>query len=129
MKVTVHNVIIHRDPMTKISKQVWAWELPVLESQFPGGTVQLVNKTFAEVNELPNGTDEYVRLEQMYGVEEATKQSHVSLAYDRGARGFSLVSAAIADSEYSETVEVSEAPAKVRKSKAAKSNVPVDPLS
>lgn len=130
MKVTVHNVIVARDAMTKISKQVWPWELPILESQFPGGAVQLTGTTFAELESLPDTEEEFVRLERMYGVEEGTKQSHISLAYERGARGFALLETAIANSLYTEgETAKAEKVKKTPKVKAEKSNVPVDPLS
>lgn len=131
MKVAVHNVVIDRDVMTKISKQVWAWEMPVLESKFPGGLVRLIDSVFIERDSLPDADDEYIRLQGAYGVEQDSNQSHVSLAYDRGEKGIERLADAIEASVEGAFVE--KAP-KVKGSKAkaeaaVKAEVPSDPLS
>lgn len=97
MKVSVTNCVVDRDATTKTPKQVWAWELPVLESQFPGGAVRIIDTEFVEKEELPDAEEEYVRLERAYGGEQEPGGSHVSMAYDRGHKGVKLLRQAIED--------------------------------
>ena len=116
MKVAICNVVVDRDNMTKPSKQPWAWELPVLESKFPGGLVHVNGRTFVERDSLPDPAEEFARLQNQYGVDEDTKQSHAELAYDRGDRGIALIAKVINGSEWNEK---KEAAAAVKAAKAA----------
>lgn len=114
MKITVHNVVVDRDPMTKPSKQVWNWELPVLEAVFPGGLVHVNGTTFEERESLPDPATEFVRLEAQYGVEEDSRQSMVSIAYDRGEKGIKALARKIKASVYDAKKVAAEALKKAR---------------
>jgi hypothetical protein len=128
MKVALHDVLIDRDVMTKIPKQVWAWELPVLESRFPGGLARVIATNFVDRDSLPDADDEYIRMQTAYGAEQDTNQSHVSLAYDRGERGVRKLADAIEASVEGAFVE--KKPKTKGKAKAdTKAEVPADPLS
>jgi 4-hydroxyphenylpyruvate dioxygenase-like putative hemolysin len=116
MKIAIYNVVVDRDNMTKPSKKPWAWELPVLESKFPGGLVHVNGRTFVESDSLPDPAEEFARLQNQYGVDADTKQSHAELAYDRGDRGIALIAKVINGSEWNEK---KEAAAAVRAAKAA----------
>ncbi len=116
MKITVHNIVIDRDKMTKVSKQVWDWELPIIQSKFPGGLVKVNGSTFAERDELPDPADEFIRLQGMYGLEEGTNMPHVHIAYDRDQKGIALMAKAIKGSVWSDKAEKAK---EARKAKAA----------
>ncbi len=115
MKITVHNVVVDRDKMTKVSKQVWPWELPILESKFPGGLVKVNGSTFVERDSLPDPEDEFIRLQAMYGAEEGTNIPHVHIAYDRDRKGMALIAKAIKGSVWSDK---KAAAAEARKARA-----------
>lgn len=99
IQIKVINVVINRgDVMTKPSRQVWLWELPVLEEKFPGGLVERTGSAVVEREELPDPADEFSRLDAMYGVEADTKQSLVNIVYGRGEKGIKKLTKAIAAS-------------------------------
>jgi len=100
MKITVYNVIVDRDPMTKASRQCWPWEFPVLESKFPDGLVRVTGVEFCERDGLPDAGAEFSRLSNQYKVHEDTKIPHVDLAYDRGDKGVKMMAKVIKDSVY-----------------------------
>lgn len=80
-------VLIERDPMTKIPKEVRAWEVPVLRSQYGDGKVEIVGEGTPASGEEIDPREEYMRMRQVYGIESDTKQSHVDLIYGRGEQG------------------------------------------
>ncbi len=118
MKITVYNVVVDRDKMTKVSKQVWAWELPILESKFPGGLVKVNGSTFVERDSLPDPEHEFIRLQEMYGQEEGTNIPHAHIAYDRDQKGMALMAKAIKGSVWSDKAEKAEKAKTARKVKA-----------
>lgn len=90
MQVTVQNVLIDRDMVTKLPKQLWNWELPVMEAKFPDGKVQLRDAEQIEISELPDVDVEYERLTLAHGTDGGqggTNLSYVELAYGRGREG------------------------------------------
>ncbi len=95
MELRVYDVVIDRDKMTKSSRQVWAWELPLLELKFPGGLVKIIRKVFIERDELRDPAAEYARLDAQYGQEADTNLSLVGIAYDRGDKGVALLAKAL----------------------------------
>jgi hypothetical protein len=95
MRIATAHTVIDRDVMTKISKEVWAWELPVLESKFPGGLTVVVGKSFSEREKLPDAAMEYERLGRMYGIEAERKVPHVEMIYGRGSAGLESLEKAI----------------------------------
>ena len=124
MKITVHDVVIDRDTMTKPSKQVWNWELLVLEAKFPDGLVHVNGTTFVERDELPDAATEFSRFERQYGIEEGTNQSIVSIAYDRGEKGIKALAKVIKASVYDAKKEAAKL-LKVAKAAAAKAEAAV----
>ena len=108
MKITVHNVIVDRDSMTKVSRQVWPWELPVLESKFPDGLVKVTGVSFVERDELPDPGTEFIRLSNQYGADTNTKIPHVDIAYNRGSEGVDMMAKVIKGSEYNAKKEAAK---------------------
>lgn len=90
MKVTVQNIIVDRDMVTKISKQVWPWEVPVYEAKFGEGRVRTLGTEEIEVQELPDVDTEFARLVGAHGIDSGdsgTNQAYAELAYGRGRIG------------------------------------------
>lgn len=98
MKILTVTVIIERDPMTKIPKNVYPWEVPLLRAQYGDEKVEVLETktaTFATVDELPDAQEEWGRLRQQYGIEPDTKQSIVDIAYGRGQIGIDALEGVI----------------------------------
>ncbi len=101
MKATVVNVVIERDPMTKIPKQVRPWEVPLYRLQYGDGNVEIGKSEEVEMDDLqaePDALEEYMRLRQQFGIEPDTKQSIADIAYGRGQQGIDNLRDAIAKS-------------------------------
>ena len=86
MKITVHNVIIDRDMVTKIHKQLWPWETAVLREKFGDGKVRLQDTTEIEVAGLPDAKREFRRLAAVHGTEGGSV-SYAEMAFGRGTAG------------------------------------------
>lgn len=87
MKATVANVIIDMDMVTKIGKQVWAWEVPVLEAKFGDGKVRLLDEAEIEVQSKPDPAEEMARMNRAHGKDTGdggTNMTYCELAYGRG---------------------------------------------
>lgn len=112
MKIKTINVTISRDPMSKLPKTVWPWELPLLHLQWPGGLVEEIGEDEAE-RELPDPEVEYARLNRTYGAEEETKLNLCVIEYGRGAAGVKALEKAM-------KAAVVKAKARPRKKAAAK---------
>lgn len=96
MKVMFTQIVIERDPMTKIPKMAAAWEVPVYRSQYGDEKVEILSDAVEmEISELPNAREEYVRLRDVFGIEADTKQSHVDIVYGRGQAGVKALEQAI----------------------------------
>lgn len=80
-------LLIERDPMTKISKTVYPWEVPVFRSQYGDEKIEVVGSQEVTVDELPDATEELSRLRNVFGADEDTKQSHADIVYGRGQDG------------------------------------------
>lgn len=93
MKVTVHNCIIDMDMVLKASRQIWPWEIPVLQEKHGAGKVQLQDSAeviFVEREELPEAAEEFARLANAHGFDGGkggTNRPYVELAYGRGRAG------------------------------------------
>lgn len=102
MQVSVQNVLIHRDSMTKIGKQLRAWEVPVLEAKFGEGLVERMDgEGTHEVEQLPNAAAEFHRLMRAYGSDTGnggTNLPCVELAYGRGRQGVAALEKAMNES-------------------------------
>lgn len=96
MKCVFKSIIIERDPMTKIPKVVAPWEVPVYRSQYGDEKVEILDKDVeVEIEALPDTTEEYLRLRDVFGIEPDTKQSHVDIVYGRGAQAIKPLGDAI----------------------------------
>lgn len=96
MKATFVQIIIERDPMTKIPKLAAPWEVPVYRSQYGDEKVEVLNDTVdVEISELPDATEEYMRIREVFGIEPDTKQSHADVVYGRGQPGIDMLEKAI----------------------------------
>lgn len=87
MKVHAPTVIIDMDVMTKIGKQVWPWEVPVLQEKFGESMVRVQDVSEVEVGELPDAADEFHRLGNAHGADSGDGGSnlpYVVMAYGRG---------------------------------------------
>lgn len=81
---TYLHVLVQRDANTHIPRVVSQWELPVLESVWPEGTV-VVGEEFVREMEAPEPDVERARLERVYGRDEETKVAHVESVYGAGS--------------------------------------------
>lgn len=98
MKATVVNIVIERDPMTKIPKQVRPWEVPLFRLQYGDDKVlvgEAVEVEMVDSKADPDPTEEYMRLRQNFGIEPDTKQSIADIAYGRGQQGIDNLEKAI----------------------------------
>ena len=87
MKVFAPTVIIDMDVMTKIGKQVWPWEVAVLQEKFGESKVRVQDVSEVEVGELPDAADEFGRLANAHGADSGdggSNQPYVVIAYGRG---------------------------------------------
>ena len=90
------NILIDRNPMTKIPKTAWAWEVPLYRSQYGDEAVQIIGEPVPRpVAEVPDAHDEFARLRGIFGVDADTKQSHTELVYGRGLDGVEKLGKAI----------------------------------
>ena len=90
MKIIVQNLIVDMDMVLKASKQVWPWEVSVLQAKHGEGKVRLMDTTEEERPELPNAGEEFSRLTRAYGIDggqRGTNMSYTELAYGRGRAG------------------------------------------
>lgn len=102
MKVTLHRAIIDMSMVLKPSKQIWDWEVPVMQEKFGEGSVQLLEAVEAERDSLPDAADEFARLSLAHGSDGGdggTNMSYVEMAYGRGKAGISALQKAIEASE------------------------------
>lgn len=96
MKINAIHILIERNPMTTIPKTVWAWELPLYRSQYGDEAVQIIgDPQSADIDDLPDAKEEFLRLRQIFGVDGDTKQSHAELVYGRGLDGVEKLGKAI----------------------------------
>ena len=101
MKVHVQNLIIDMDMVLKPSKQVWPWEVPVMQEKYGEGKVRLLDTVEIEVEELPDAATEYHRLGIAFGFdggEGGSQRPFVEDAYGRGKAGVDALAKAIKNS-------------------------------
>lgn len=119
MKILTVTVIIERDPMTKIPKEVYPWEVPLLRAQYGDEKVEILEgktSTFSTVDELPDAQEEWARLRQQYGIEPDTKQSIVDIAYGRGEIGIDALEKVIKKAKLSDSFGEASGTGKAKKS-------------
>jgi hypothetical protein len=98
MKIQVVRILIDRDPMTKIPKDVFPWEVPIFRVQYGDEKVTVIQTKepiYVDRDDEPDATEEYHRMRQFYGIEPDTKQSIVDIAYGRGIPGIDAIEKAI----------------------------------
>lgn len=96
VKVKYAQVIIERDPMTKIPKEVAPWEVPIYRAQYGDEKIEIVGEREVELDDLPEPLEEYARLRQQFGIDADTKQSFADIVYGRGQHGVDNLKAALA---------------------------------
>ena len=102
MKVLVHRAVIDMSMVSKPSRQLWDWEVPVMQEKFGDGSVQLLEAVEVERDSLPEAVEEFARLSQTLGSDGGdggTNVPYVELAYGRGKAGISALQKAIEASE------------------------------
>ena len=96
MKIKTINIVISRDPMSKLPKSIWPWELEMFNLQWPGGLVEVIGEGEPrERAELPDAQVEYNRLLRTFGQEQDTGINLVDIAFERGPKGVKLLEKAI----------------------------------
>lgn len=97
MIVVAQNLIIDRDVMTKIGKQVWPWEVLVLQCKFGGGKVRIEKGDTEEItlNALPDAATEMDRLERAHGSDGGSGVLYARDAYGRGPDGIKALKKAM----------------------------------
>jgi hypothetical protein len=126
MKVAVQKAVIDISMVLKPSRQLWPWEVPVVQEKYGEGRVQLLDAVEVERDSLPEPHDEFTRLGIMYGTDGGdggTNISFVEMAYGRGKAGVSALQKAIEASQ----IGAPKRRKPRKKAKAKKAEV-VDPL-
>jgi len=98
MKVLAQNLIIDMDMVLKPTKQVWPWEVAVIQEKYGEGKVRLLDTVEIEVDELPDAPREYQRLGIAFGFdggEGGSQRPYVEDAYGRGKAGITALDAAM----------------------------------
>lgn len=98
MKVQAPTVVIDMDVVTKIGKQVWPWELAVLQEKFGESKVRVQEVSEVEVTELPDAAEEYGRLANAHGADSGdggSNMPYVMMAYGRGKAAIAELKKAI----------------------------------
>jgi len=95
--VTLLQVIIDLELTTKVSKEIYPWELPVYEEKFGEGACIASGERACKMA-LPDAGAEFSRLSACLGADEDTKISFVELAYGRGKHGIKSLEKAISGS-------------------------------
>lgn len=119
MSIPVKNVLCHRSANTVIAKQVWPWELPVLEAQFGEGRISVKDDSETE-RELPDAEVEFERLAMAYGL-GGRGMTCVEEAYGPGSRGVKELRKAI----NAATAKPAPKPSKAKVSKADEADDPL----
>lgn len=86
VEIKTVDIIVERDPMTKVSKNVPHWELPCWQEKY-GDAIEVTGESTALVDELPDAAEELGRMNQQFGLgneEDQGKQPIVGLVYGRG---------------------------------------------
>jgi len=97
MRAKTTTVIINIGPLSKVSKVVWDWEIPVLDEIYGGGC-EVIEHGSEDIKELPEAGGEFARMQDAYRGDENTGVAHVENAYGRGKSGFTALKKAIAKS-------------------------------
>lgn len=80
------DVIIERDPMTKIPKRILDWELPIYQEKYPTG-IEVIGDAVEHVDELPDAEAEANRMRVLHGADPKTGAVYFDDVYGRGRAG------------------------------------------
>lgn len=125
MKLRAYKIEVIRDEMTRISKEVWGWELPMLEAIYPGGLVVQNGEIEVERDSSPEARAEYFRLANVYKAEPETKRDYVEIVYGYGESGVKELAKLIKKSTVKDRKPTSRKKVTAKKPDPAK---PQDPL-
>jgi len=117
MIVQTQNILIDRDMMTKIPKQIWSWEFPVLDAKFGGGRIVNQGAVDHEIEQLPDAETEWDRMMRCHGFDDGrggTNRSYVELAYGAGKSGLDALRDAISESAGNKSVKKQKAKSKAK---------------
>lgn len=87
-----------RDPMTKVSKTVYPWEVPVFRAMMGDEKVKVLGVEEITKDELPDAETELENMRRRFGEDVDTKQSRVDIVYGRGREAVDRLEDAIANS-------------------------------
>jgi hypothetical protein len=124
MKVQTVKVLITLGAMAKIPRDVWPWEVPVLEEQHGGMCEVAGDGHIKEVESLPDAGEEFTRLGNCCGIEPESKIPNVENAYGRGQSGVKALAKAIKEAGKGPKPKVTKK--KATKKAAAKKPKPVE---
>jgi len=128
MDVKTIHVLISRDKMTKVPKEIWPWELAVVEQKFPDGLVEVMGEGSIERDSLPEADSEFIRLSEMYGSDERTGATHMERCYGTGKAGMDAFAKTIVASLQKAKPKAKTKAAVKEIAKEIASSGPVDPL-
>lgn len=83
MDIQKVRVEVMRDPLCKISKEVGAHEVAVLQAVHGDAAVTVADENAGTIA-VNDAGEEYGRLAQLYGFDNERRQAHVEIAYGRG---------------------------------------------
>jgi hypothetical protein len=129
MKVKVLNITIVRDKMTRVPKQIFAWELPVWQEKFPVGMVIVESEDVREIAELPKPDVEFGRMLTAFGVESDTNIPFVFNAFGRGKAGLDALAKEMKASQAKAKRTAKKATAKKPQEPEPTAPEPEDPLA
>lgn len=86
MEVKAVGIIIERDPMTKIPKQIPAWELEIYQEKYPE-KIEVTEHTVITIDELPEAHEEAARLRNVLGSDKDSNVPYFDNVYGRGRQG------------------------------------------
>lgn len=97
MQIATVQIVIERDPMTKISKEVPAWELDCYQEKYPE-KIEVTGEGVADVEELPDAHQEYARMANFFGSTTGDNDENLVVmteVFGRGREGVEKLNKAI----------------------------------
>jgi hypothetical protein len=131
-------ILIERDPMTKVPRDVFPWEVPLYEAKFGdaesgassievmGDATDGAGEPIA-LGEMPDAQQEFQRLRNAFGADADRRMSYVELAYGVASAGVKALGREIAEA-YGVEVEKPKSTAKGRAAKVQQA-LESDPLA
>lgn len=95
MQITTVQIVIERDPMTKISKEIPSWELDCYQEKYPE-KIEVTGQGVATLDELPDPQEEYARMANFFGATgEPDNLVIMTEVFGRGREGVEKLNKAI----------------------------------